>query len=54
MNTNIETVEQNLMVTQIPKKSGEKMNGRLYYKGLCKSDCKGEIEISGYFKAQLE
>ncbi len=25
-----------------------------YFKGICESDCSGEIEIKGDFKAELE
>ena len=50
----IKTIEQKLSVKSIPKQKGEMIFGTFYFKGLCKSDCNGEIEIKGDFKAKLE
>ena len=50
----IKTIEQKLNIKSIPKQKGDMIFGTFYFKGLCESDCKGEIEIKGDFKAELE
>lgn len=50
----IKRLEQELIVKSIPKQKGEMIFGKFYFKGICESDCNGEIEIKGYFKAKLE
>jgi hypothetical protein len=50
----IKTLEQELSVKSIPKQKGEMIFGTFYFKGICESNCNGEIEIKGYFKTELE
>lgn len=50
----IKTLEQELSIKSIPKQKGEIMFGTFYFKGICESDCSGEIVIKGDFKAELE
>jgi hypothetical protein len=50
----IKTLEQELSIKSIPKQKGEMIFGTFYFKGICESDCNGEIEIKGDFKAELE
>ncbi len=50
----IKRLKQELIVRSIPKQKGEMIFGKFYFKGICESDCKGDIEIKGDFKAELE
>lgn len=50
----VKTIKQELIIKSIPKKKGEILFGQFYFKGICESDCNGEIEIKGDFKAVLE
>ena len=50
----IKTLEQELSIKSIPKRKGEMIFGTFYFKGICESECNGEIEIKGDFKAVLE
>ncbi|MDO5979338.1 hypothetical protein [Flavivirga spongiicola] len=50
----IKRLKQELTVKSIPKQKGEMIFGKFYFKGICESDCSGEIEIEGDFKAELE
>ncbi|WMI68188.1 hypothetical protein [Mangrovimonas sp. YM274] len=50
----IKKIKQELIVKSIPKQKGEMIFGKFYFKGICESDCSGEIEIKGDFKAMLE
>lgn len=54
INPKIKMLKQKLTVKSIPKQKGEMIFGRFYFKGICKSDCNGEIEIKGDFKTELE
>jgi len=50
----IKKLVQKLTVKSIPKQKGEMIFGKFYFKGLCVSDCTGEVEIEGDFKAELK
>ncbi len=50
----IKRVKQELIIKSIPKQKGEMIFGKFYFKGVCESDCSGEIEIKGDFKTELE
>jgi len=50
----VKTLKQELIIKSIPKQKGEMIFGTFYFKGICESDCSGEIEIKGDFKAELE
>ncbi|MCA9767053.1 MAG: hypothetical protein KC455_11625 [Carnobacterium sp.] len=50
----VKRIKQELIVKSIPKQKGEIIFGQFYFKGICESDCNGEIEIKGDFKAELE
>lgn len=50
----IKTLEQKLSIKSIPQQKGEMIFGTFYFKGICESDCNGEIEIKGDFKTELE
>lgn len=50
----VKRLKQELTVKSIPKQNGEKIFGEFYFKGVCESDCVGEIEIKGAFKAELK
>ena len=54
MKPEIDRLKQSLTVKSIPKQKGEMIFGTFYFKGICSIDCKGEIEIMGDFKAELE
>lgn len=50
----IKRLKQKLIVKSIPKQKGEMIFGKFYFKGICESDCNGEVEIKGDFQAELE
>ncbi len=50
----IKGLKQELIIKSIPKQNGEMIFGKFYFKGICESDCNGEVEIKGNFKAELE
>lgn len=50
----VKTLKQELTVKSIPKQKGDMVFGTFYFKGICESDCSGEIEIKGDFKTELE
>ena len=53
-NPKVKRIKQELALKSIPKQKGEMMFGKFYFKGICESDCVGEVEIRGEFKAKLD
>ncbi|WP_430467278.1 hypothetical protein [Winogradskyella ouciana] len=49
----IKRLKQKLIIKSVPTQLGDTIYGRFYFKGVCESGCKGNIEIEGDFKVEL-
>jgi hypothetical protein len=54
INPRIKRIKQELILKSLPKQKGEMIYGKFYFKGICESDCNGEVEIKGNFKTTFQ